>query len=195
MNYIKISPCDIANGDGCRVVLWVAGCEHHCKGCHNPQTWDENAGKEFTEDTMQELLQLLRPSYIAGLTLSGGDPLFPKNVETVVKIVKKVRETYPEKTIWLYTGYDFWKDVLVYSFVRSYIDVVVDGKYIEAKRDTSLKFRGSSNQNIFYIHHTRNSKDQRILSSVIVKDLEDVFTDTCKKIKERKTNIENGYGK
>ena len=146
MNYIKITKVDIANGPGCRTVLWVSGCNHECKGCHNPQTWDCNAGKEFNDNTMQELLDSLEPDYIAGLTFSGGDPLHPNNRDAVMKIAEKVRQQYPQKSIWLWTGF-LWEEIKnIYGLNN--IDVIVDGPYIEAQRNISLPYSGSMNQRV-----------------------------------------------
>ena len=159
MNYIKISKYDTANGIGIGVVLWVSGCNRHCFGCHNPQTWNFIAGQPFTENTMQELLKALDKSYISRLTFSGGHPLEPQNLETVYKIVKMVKEKFPNKTIWLYTGYT-WEEIFDKEEkyenlevngvspldVVKYCDVLVDGRYEDDKRDISLAWRGSSNQ-------------------------------------------------
>ncbi len=164
MNYIKISKCDTANGTGIGVVLWVSGCNCHCHGCHNPQTWDFNVGQLFTEDTMQELLDVLNKPYISRLTLSGGHPLESQNLETVYQIVKTVKEKFPNKKIWLYTGYT-WEEILnndrenkrantnsisPLDIVRC-CDILVDGKYEKDKRDISLAFAGSSNQRVIDI--------------------------------------------
>lgn len=146
MNYIKITKVDIANGPGCRTVLWVSGCNHKCKGCHNPQTWDCNAGQEFNDNTMQELLNSLKPDYVTGLTFSGGDPLHPNNRNTVMKIAEKVKMQYPQKTIWLWTGF-LWEEIKDISGLKN-IDVVVDGPYIEAQRNISLPYSGSANQRV-----------------------------------------------
>ena len=164
MNYIKISKCDTANGTGIGVVLWVSGCNCHCHGCHNPQTWDFNVGQLFTEDTMQELLDVLNKPYISRLTLSGGHPLESQNLETVYQIVKTVKEKFPNKKIWLYTGYT-WEEILnndrenkrANTNSISPLDIVrrcnslVDGKYEKDKRDISLAFAGSSNQRVIDI--------------------------------------------
>lgn len=164
MNYIKISKCDTANGTGIGVVLWVSGCNCHCHGCHNPQTWDFNVGQLFTEDTMQELLDVLNKPYISRLTLSGGHPLESQNLETVYQIVKTVKEKFPNKKIWLYTGYT-WEEILnndrenkrantnsisPLDIVRR-CNILVDGKYEKDKRDISLEFAGSSNQRVIDI--------------------------------------------
>lgn len=146
MNYIKITKVDIANGPGCRTVLWVSGCNHECKGCHNPQTWDCNVGAEFNNDSLNELLDSLEPDYIAGLTFSGGDPLYPKNRNTVMDIAKIVKEKYPQKNIWLWTGY-LWDEIKDISGLEN-VDVVVDGPYIEEQRNISLPYSGSMNQRV-----------------------------------------------
>ncbi len=164
MNYINIDKCDAANGTGIGVVLWVSGCNCHCHGCHNPQTWDFNVGQLFTENTMQEILEALNKPYISRLTLSGGHPLESQNLETVYKIVKVVKEKFPNKKIWLYTGYT-WEEILnndrenkrantnsisPLDIVRC-CDILVDGKYEKDKRDISLAFAGSSNQRVIDI--------------------------------------------
>ena len=164
MNYIKISKNDIANGTGIGVVLWVSGCCCRCYNCHNPSTWDFNAGQPFTEDTMQEILSELAKPYISHFTLSGGHPLEHQNINTVYRIVKTVKEKFPDKTIWLYTGYTWeeileqykiWEDHEVNGIcsldVVSYCDVLVDGRYEDDKRDISLAWRGSSNQRVIDI--------------------------------------------
>lgn len=156
MNYATIKPTDVANGPGVRVTLFVSGCTHHCKGCFNFEAWDFDYGQKFTEETQQELLQLLAPEYIVGLTLLGGEPMEPENQAGLLPFVKRVREQFPEKTIWCFTGYDFEKDVLYGMFSESEItrelvplfDVMVDGKFIEEKKNLRLKFRGSENQRI-----------------------------------------------
>lgn len=147
MNYIKITTADIANGEGVRCTLWVSGCSHHCQGCHNPQTWDAAAGSPFVEETMQELLDLLRPDYIRGLTFSGGDPLFVQNRLIVGYICERVRKEFGDtKDIWMWTGYD-WDQVKTIPLLQN-VDVLVDGPYIEAERDISLPWAGSHNQRV-----------------------------------------------
>ena len=157
MNYMKIALCDIANGEGVRVSLFVSGCNHHCPGCHNPQTWDANAGKPFTEETLDELIELLRPDYIQGLTLTGGDPMYPENREMVSNIIDRVVDTYgTKKDIWMWTGYT-WEELVadmdkqdgdIVFDILVLTDVLVDGPYIESKRDISLPYMGSSNQRV-----------------------------------------------
>ena len=166
MNYIKITKTDIANGEGVRCVLWVAGCDVHCKGCHNPESWDFCAGKLFDEAAMEELIEALNCPWVQGLTLSGGHPLAYNNLPDIYQVCKSVRERLPEKDIWLYTGYelqahDFDKSVdigldnaLLMNHILAMCDVVVDGKYDESLRDISLKFRGSSNQRIIDVKKT-----------------------------------------
>jgi anaerobic ribonucleoside-triphosphate reductase activating protein len=155
MNYHNITTCDMKNGDGLRVVLWVAGCSHHCHGCHNPQTWDPNSGIPFDEDAEKELFEKLSEPYITGITFSGGDPLYIDNRSTILHICQRVKEEYPTKDIWLYTGYTLLD--LLYgdsaeptaTSILTLVDTVVDGEYQEANRDTSLEWRGSSNQKVY----------------------------------------------
>ncbi|MGN0465344.1 MAG: anaerobic ribonucleoside-triphosphate reductase activating protein [Lachnospiraceae bacterium] len=159
MNYGAIKKYDIANGPGVRVSLFVSGCRHHCKGCFNAETWDFHYGKLYTKETEQEILEALKPDYIAGLTVLGGEPFEPENQVEVVKLLKKVRETYPHKNIWCYTGYLYDVDLIeggkVYTEVTnemlSYIDILVDGEFIEELKDLRLEFRGSKNQRIISI--------------------------------------------
>lgn len=152
MNYIKISKCDTANGTGIGVVLWVSGCNCHCHGCHNPQTWDFNAGQPFTEDTMQEILEALDKPYISRLTFSGGHPLDPKNIDTVAKISQEVYDRFPTIKQWLYTGYE-WNYILCFDILKT-LHIVVDGAYLHDKRDISLAWRGSSNQRVIDVQES-----------------------------------------
>jgi anaerobic ribonucleoside-triphosphate reductase activating protein len=156
MNYIKITKNDIANGEGVRVVLWLSGCNHKCKGCHNPQAWDVNSGILFDEEAEKELFEALDKSYISGITFSGGDPLHENNIKDVLNLVNKIRLLLPEKTIWLYSGY-VWEDIFLptrdeLSRMRrdiiSQCDVFVDGRYIDELRNITLKWRGSRNQRV-----------------------------------------------
>lgn len=146
MNYCGIYRCDCCNGIGFRTVLFVSGCNHQCKNCQNPKTWDKNYGKEFTDETLNILIEQLQKPYIDGLTLSGGDPLFPDNREEVLRICKTIKTIFSNKTIWLYTGYKY-EEVRDLEIMK-YIDIIVDGQFIEEQQDLSLAFRGSSNQNI-----------------------------------------------
>ena len=153
MNYAEIKNCDIANGPGVRVSLFVSGCTHHCPGCFNEVAWDFGYGKPFTEETIQTILDLLKPGYIRGLTLLGGEPFEPENQGAVVELLRRVRQTYPEKSIWAFSGYLFDRDILSGRLgdtreYLSYLDVLVDGPFVEAKKNLSLRFRGSENQRI-----------------------------------------------
>ena len=156
MNYGEIKTTDIANGIGVRVSLFVSGCTHHCKGCFNQQTWDFNFGLPYTEATEESILSALAPDYIEGLTLLGGEPFEPDNQRALLPLLKKLRERMPSKTVWCYSGYLFDKELLADSRARcevtdemlSYLDVLVDGRFVEAQKSLMLKFRGSSNQRI-----------------------------------------------
>lgn len=146
MNYIKINENDIANGEGVRVSLFVSGCRRRCKGCFNKETWDFNAGKPFTIDTLNILLGALAKQHIAGLSVLGGEPLEQENIGTLYDILSTVKMWFPEKTIWLYTGYKY-EDVRD-ARLLDWVDVLVDGEFIEEQKDISLSFRGSRNQRI-----------------------------------------------
>lgn len=157
-----IKKCDIANGPGVRISLFVSGCRHHCKGCFQPETWDFNYGNEFTQETEKEILDALEPYYIKGLTVLGGEPFEPENQRVLVKFLKDIRSRYPNKTIWCYTGYTL-EDLLaqhgkarceVTDEMCGYIDVLVDGEFVLDKKDISLKFRGSSNQRLIRMPET-----------------------------------------
>lgn len=157
MNFHKIESTNLSNGEGWRVVLWVSGCSHHCEGCHNPETWDANSGRPFTEVEMRKLITLLEKPYVKGLTLSGGDPLFEGNRDAVKQIVKNVKLICPDKDIWLYTGYEYSeiKDL----DILKYVDVVVDGKFYISERDVTLPFRGSKNQKIIRLRNKNDNKN------------------------------------
>lgn len=163
MNYAEIKKTDIANGTGVRVSLFVSGCTHGCKGCFNTEAWDFNFGKEFTQQTEEELIQALKPGFIAGLTVLGGEPFEPDNQRRLVPFLKKVRETYPQKSIWCYTGYLLDKELLAESRARcevtdemlSLLDVLIDGEFQLEKKDITLQFRGSANQRIIDLPQTR----------------------------------------
>ena len=162
MNYLDIMDCSVVDGEGIRVVLFVSGCSHHCIGCHNPESWDPDNGKEFTDKTVRTILKLLARPYIDGLTISGGDPLFIDNCKDVLKLCKVVKDTLPNKTIWLYTGYTYEEIVdtvtdnhyhqNIANTILGYVDVLVDGKFILQERDITLPFRGSKNQRIVKLH-------------------------------------------
>lgn len=156
MNYATIKNCDIANGPGVRVSLFVSGCTHRCKGCFNEVAWDFHYGEPFTEDTIELILDMLAPAHIRGLTLLGGEPFEPQNQPAVLELLRKVKEKYPQKSIWAFSGYLFDKDILSgrlgpWEITReylSYLDVLVDGPFVEAKKNLSLRFRGSENQRL-----------------------------------------------
>lgn len=159
MYYGNIKYYDISNGDGVRTSLFVSGCNHHCKGCFNEVAWDFYYGKEFSYNTLKEILDSLKPDYIAGLSILGGEPLDYKNINAVSTIVEVVRKSFPNKSIWVYTGYTYEelleRNNLFTSLILNKIDVLVDGKFIEELKDISLKFRGSSNQRIIDMNKTR----------------------------------------
>jgi len=156
MNYADIKKIDVANGEGVRVSVFVSGCNHHCKGCFNQCAWDFNYGKEFSEKEEQQIIEYMNHDYISGLSLLGGEPLEPRNQEGLLPLVKKVKEKFPDKNIWCYTGFDFEKDIVekmaknneTTKELLKYIDIIVDGKFEEDKKDLKLQFRGSSNQKI-----------------------------------------------
>ena len=165
MNYAGIKYCDIANGLGCRTVLFVSGCRNHCKNCFQPQTWDFGYGEAFDEKVQKEVLDSLAPAYISGLTLLGGEPFEPENQEGLLPFVRKVRQTCPGKNIWAFTGYVYDKDLQpggrkytpYTDELLSLIDVLVDGPYIDEEYDITLKFRGSRNQRVIDVKKTRES--------------------------------------
>lgn len=148
MNYHNITKCDMLNGEGTRVVLWVSGCVHACPNCHNPQTWSPNSGIPFDDEALNEIYQELDSPYTDGVTFSGGDPLHPKNYNTILWLCTQIKQLYPSKNIWLYTGYTLDHVKHYYADILDYIDVLVDGKYIEALRSPEMKWIGSSNQTI-----------------------------------------------
>lgn len=156
MNYGEIKKCDIANGEGVRTSLFVSGCTHHCKGCFNPATWDFGFGRPYTAETEQEIIDSLKPDYVDGLSLLGGEPFEPANQRELVKLLRRVRAELPKKNVWCYTGYLFDAELLSDSRARceytdemlSMIDILVDGEFVEAKKNISLAFKGSENQRI-----------------------------------------------
>ena len=166
MNYAQIKPCSIENGTGVRVSLFVSGCRHHCKECFNEETWDVSYGKPFTKTREDEIVQALAPSYIAGLTLLGGDPGEPENQQGLLPLLQRIKKELPDKNIWAYSGYlyeDFLPGGKVYCEASepflSMIDVMVDGPFILEKKDISLNFRGSSNQRIIDVPETRKNQE------------------------------------
>lgn len=153
MNYAQITRCDQVNGEGLRVTLWVTGCPNHCKGCQNEWSWDPNTGVLFNNEAYKELLDALNHDYISGLTFCGGEPLAPYNLETVTALAKDIREQFPNKTIWCYTGYNY--EDLKDLEIMNYLDILVDGKFIEELKNPKLHWKGSSNQRIIDVKKTR----------------------------------------
>ncbi|MCR2046435.1 anaerobic ribonucleoside-triphosphate reductase activating protein [Acetatifactor muris] len=168
MKYASIKKTDVANGPGIRVSLFVSGCTHKCKGCFNSEAWDFNYGRDYSRETEAEILQALAPDYIRGLSILGGEPMEPENRETVLALLKAVRKQYPGKDIWCYTGYDYEKDLLVWAGGGSWggtesaedgtvrelldcIDVLVDGEFVEERKNLRLAFRGSDNQRLIAV--------------------------------------------
>lgn len=152
MNYHNITKDDMLNGDGLRVVLWVAGCNHHCPSCHNPITHDVNGGIPFDESAEEELFNELKKDYMSGITFSGGDPLHPLNRNEIGRLIQKVKKNYPDKTIWLYTGYT-WEQISSLPFIKD-IDVICDGRFEIDKFDPKLHWVGSSNQRVINVPET-----------------------------------------
>ncbi|MBQ4463982.1 MAG: anaerobic ribonucleoside-triphosphate reductase activating protein [Eubacterium sp.] len=156
MNYADIKQYDVANGIGVRVSLFVSGCTHACEGCFNKEAWDFNYGKPFTDKEIDDIISYMSPSYVSGLSLLGGEPMEPQNQEGILPLLRRVHETYPEKTVWMYTGYLFDEDILgrmckeseISREIISYIDILVDGPFILARKNLKVNFRGSDNQRI-----------------------------------------------
>ncbi len=167
MNYCNIKKWDIADGVGVRVTLFVSGCTHHCKGCFQPETWDFDYGKPFTKEVEDELLEALDHDYIDGLTLLGGEPFEPDNQRALVPFLRRFKEKFPEKDIWAYSGYTLDEELLKDSRARcevtdemlSYINVLVDGEFVQEKRNISLQFRGSENQRLIDVPKTLETKE------------------------------------
>ncbi len=165
MNYGEIKKNDIANGEGIRVSLFVSGCTHHCKGCFNAETWNFDFGKPFTRETEDYIIELLKPSFVDGLTLLGGEPFEPQNQRALLPFVKRVKKLYPEKDIWCFSGYLFDKELKETSRARcevtdellENIDILVDGEFIEEKKNISLRFRGSENQRVIDVKKSLES--------------------------------------
>lgn len=157
MNYCKIEQCSIAAGPGCAVSLFVSGCDHRCRGCFQSETWNFDYGKEFTEQTVQCIIELAKPSYISHLAILGGDPCHPKNWPAIKELVKTFKEEYPNKDVWLWTGC-LWEDIAD-DLIGSGVDVVVDGQFVEELKDLRLKYRGSSNQRVIDVQASVKNKD------------------------------------
>ena len=165
MYYSEIKNCDIANGPGVRISLFVSGCTHHCKGCFNEVAWDFDYGEPFTQQTIRTILDMMKPGYIKGLTLLGGEPFEPENQKELAGLLQKIKESYPEKNVWCYTGYLYDVDLIpggkVYTEytdkMLACIDTLVDGEFIEAEKDLTLEFRGSRNQRILHLDEIRQN--------------------------------------
>lgn len=160
MRYHNITKDDMLNGDGLRVVLWVAGCSHCCKECHNPVTWDPDGGLPFDENAKTEIFEQLDKPYISGITFSGGDPLHAANRLEVRNLAAEIKEKYPNKTIWLYTG-DSWENIQHYAIMQ-YVDVLVDGEFIIDKKNVRLLWKGSDNQRVIDVQKTLKQTDTSI---------------------------------
>lgn len=169
MKYAAIKKCDVANGPGVRVSVFVSGCNHHCKGCFNEKAWDFNYGEDFTDEIIDKVLNDMNKDYISGLSLLGGEPFEIENQKGLVKLVKRVKEKFPNKTIWCYTGFDYEKDIMNNMYNKfsetkeliNSIDVLVDGKFELDKRNLNLKFRGSENQRLIDVK--KSMKENKII--------------------------------
>ena len=178
MNYADIKRIDVANGEGVRVSVFVSGCNHHCKGCFNSCAWNFNYGNKFTNAEIDKILNYLDHEYISGLSLLGGEPLELVNQEGLLPLVKKVKENFPQKNIWCYTGFDFENDVVgkmiqnnkISRELLQYIDVIVDGKFEEEKKDLKLRFRGSSNQRIINVQESL--KTNKLVNYILEDELQ-----------------------
>lgn len=163
MYYGEIKKCDIANGEGVRVSLFVSGCTHHCSGCFNQETWAFDYGRKYTDETQKEILDALSPSHINGLSLLGGEPFEPQNQKVLINLLRNVKAMYPQKTVWCYSGYLFDRDLLSESRARceytdemlSMIDILVDGRFVETLKDIRLVFKGSTNQRIIDVKKSK----------------------------------------
>ena len=152
MRYHNITKDDMLNGDGLRTVLWVAGCSHGCKNCQNPITWDICGGITFDEAAKEEIFAELRNDYVSGITFSGGDPLHMQNRGEVGELIQEIHEKFPDKTIWVYTGYT-WEEVMELPYLKM-VDVLVDGEFVEELKDVTLHWKGSSNQRVIDVKKT-----------------------------------------
>ncbi len=167
MNVANIKYYDISNGPGVRVSLYVSGCRNHCKGCFNPETWDFDYGEPFTEETEDKITEALKPDYIQGFTLLGGDPFEPENAKVLAPFMKRLRAAYPEKSFWCFTGYDFERDLLTgkqanaddVMAILETLDVLVDGRFVENLKDLNLRFKGSSNQRTILVKQSLETDD------------------------------------
>lgn len=162
MNFIDIKQYDVANGPGVRISIFVSGCDHHCKGCFNETAWDFNSGDHFTKEIQNQIIEYMDNPHISGITFLGGEPMEPINQEGLLPLAKEIKVRYPDKTIWCFTGYDFNKDIMDKMYhtnpttrkLLSYIDVIVDGKFIDQLKDLNLRFKGSSNQRTIMVQES-----------------------------------------
>ena len=159
MKYAQIREMDVTNGSGIGVALFTQGCPYHCKNCFNPETWDFDKGIDWTEETENNIIELLKPEYITRLSILGGEPLIERNIEPLTALLKRVKGIYPDKQVWLYTGGDFEVLEGLYEEIFQYIDILIDGRYIDDLRDYKLKWRGSSNQRIIDVQASLKSGD------------------------------------
>lgn len=159
MKYAQIREMDVTNGNGIGVALFTQGCPYHCKNCFNPETWDFDKGTDWTKETENKIIELLKPEYITRLTILGGEPLIERNIEPLTALLKRVKDIYPNKQVWLYTGGDFEVLEGLYEEIFQYIDILIDGRYIDDLRDYKLKWRGSSNQRIIDVQASLKSGD------------------------------------
>ena len=163
MNYLSISKEDMCNGEGSRVVLWVSGCEHHCEKCRSKFSWDSDTGSKFTDIEIESILSELNKDYITGITFSGGDPLHPNNITTITSLSKMIKNKYTNKSIWCYTGHSY-EDVKNYELMK-YLDVLVDGKYVDTLSSPSPKWCGSTNQRLIDVKQSLE-KDKVVLYNI-----------------------------
>ena len=159
MKYAQIREMDVTNGSGIGVALFTQGCPYHCKNCFNPETWDFDKGIDWTEETENNIIELLKPEYITRLSILGGEPLIERNIAPLTALLKRVKSIYPDKQVWLYTGGDFEVLEGLYEEIFQYIDILIDGRYIDDLRDYKLKWRGSSNQRIIDVQASLKSGD------------------------------------
>ena len=163
MKYNVIRKMDISNGPGVRVSVFMQGCEFHCKNCFNPETWNFDGGKEFTQESIDEVMDLCGKDYIKGLSILGGEPMHPKNIEATTKLAKEFKEKYPDKNLWVWSGFKFDEDLKDKEVVK-YIDVLVDGRYVDELHDPTLKWKGSSNQRVIDVQQSLKSNDIVLLN-------------------------------
>ncbi len=162
MKYNVIRKMDISNGPGVRVSIFMQGCEFHCKKCFNPETWNFEDGKNLTQESIDEVMNLCGKDHIKGLSILGGEPMHPRNIEATTKLAKQFKENYPEKNLWIWTGYNFDKD-LKDKEVLKYVDVMIDGRYIDELHDPTLKWRGSSNQRVIDVQQSLKNNEVVLL--------------------------------